>query len=55
MLNLGAPTRMAVERRRILALVATHPGVRSTADGTTKLGSGVYNPFMNAEANADLS
>lgn len=28
MLNLGTPTRMAVERLRILALVATHPAGR---------------------------
>ena len=45
MLSLGTPTRMAVERQRILALVATHPGVRLTVDGMTKLGSGVCHSF----------
>ena len=45
MLSLGTPTRMAVERQRILALVATHLGVRLTVDGTTKLGSGVCHFF----------
>ena len=53
MRSLGTPTHMAVERLRILALVATHPGGRWTVDGTTKLGSGVYNPFIEAESNTD--
>jgi len=51
--SLGTPTLMAMVRLRILALVAMHAVGLWTADGTTRLGSGVYNPSMNPEATAD--
>ena len=51
--SLGMPTLMAMVRLRILALVAMHAVGLWTADGTTRLGSGVYDPSMNPEAAAD--
>lgn len=51
--NLETPTLMAMVRLRILALVAMHAVGLWTADGTTRPGSGVYDPSMNPEATAD--